>query len=100
MSGPELYRPSNGSEGDWFVSSWCGNCARDRAMSEGIDAGECEDHERCEIIARAMAFDIYEAGYPQEWIYGERGPCCTAFIPRGDEIKHRCTRTVDMFNAT
>lgn len=94
----ELYRPSNGSEGDGFFSTWCRNCARDKAMSEGKPLDECDDNEKCDLIARSMAFDVDEPGYPQEWRYENGHPVCKAFVPLGQPIPpERDDRTADMF---
>lgn len=93
-----LYRPSNGTEGEGFWSAWCCNCQRDKAMREGVDLDECDDNERCDIIALTMAYSIDEPGYPQEWRYDENGvPCCTAFIPAGDRVPEHDVHTLPLF---
>jgi hypothetical protein len=95
----QKYRPSNGTEGEIFMGCWCCQCARDKAMSEGCVFDECDDNERCDIIANTMAFNVEDDEYPKEWTYGQDGqPCCTAFVPAGDPIPlPRCTATPDMF---
>ena len=95
----EKYRPSNGTEGEYFFAAWCRNCQRDKAMREGCDLDDCDDNERCNIIAATMAFQVDEDGYPQEWQYGEDGqPRCTAFVPDGSAIPpQRDELTIDMF---
>ena len=95
----DLYRPSNGTEGEYFFDAWCRKCQRDKAMREGCDLDDCDDNERCDLIAASMAFDIDEDGYPKEWRYGKDGqPCCTAFVPAGDPIPPpRDDLTFDMF---
>ena len=92
------YQPSSASEGEWFFDSWCRLCARDKSMSEGIPIDECTDNERCEIIAASMAFSPGDDKYPNEWIDGEHGPCCTAFIRSGDAVQRPCEHTADMFS--
>lgn len=93
-----LYRPSNGTEGAWFWEAWCCRCQRDKAMREGADFDECDDNERCDIIANTMAFGIDEPSYPQEWRYDENGtPCCTAFVPAGDRVPERDEHTLPLF---
>lgn len=83
MSRP--YRPSNGIKGACFISHFCCECERDR-------------DENCDILARTFAFNIDDKEYPVEWIRGENGPTCTAFIPKSDPIpKPRCDKTIDMF---
>lgn len=93
------YRPSNGTEGEIFMAGWCGKCQRDKSMREGCDIDECDDNERCDIIANTMAYDIEDAEYPVEWQYGKDGqPCCTAFVEAGNQIPTtRCTATQDLF---
>ena len=62
----KLYRPSNGTEGHCFMEAWCCHCARDKAMREGADLDDCDDNEKCDIIAASFA------GPVPEWIYNER----------------------------
>lgn len=95
----EKYQPSNGTEGEMFFRSWCFQCQRDKAMREGCDVDECDDDERCEIIADTMAFAVDDPQYPSEWQYGKDGqPCCTAFVSAGSAVPPaRCDKTIDMF---
>jgi len=76
------YRPSNGTEGDIFMSRWCAQCKADQARREGD-----EDDDGCLIVVMTMAVDIAEPDYPKEWRSdGPSGPRCTAFAPvDGDE---------------
>ena len=61
------WRPSNGTEGDIFMESWCAKCKRDINFD-------------CEIIAKTMVFSFDDERYPKEWQYGEDGqPKCTAY---------------------
>lgn len=63
------YRPSNGTEGEFFQSAWCFRCAND------------SDNNPCEILDYTMAFSINDPDYPKQWIYGDDGkPKCTAFV--------------------
>lgn len=65
MSRP--YRPSNGTEGMIFYSSWCETC-----VLEG-------EKRHCSIYARSFLYYIGHKDYPKEWVYGEsRRPICTA----------------------
>lgn len=99
MTMPDKYCPSNGTEGDSFISAWCGTCARDRALRDGCPIEECDDDEVCDIVSRTFLYQVEDPEYPVEWIYGEAGPCCTAYIPAGEPISMaRCAHTVDMFN--
>ena len=95
----EKYRPSNGTEGECFFASWCFKCQRDKAMREGVDIDECDDNERCDIIANTMCFDVEDEEYPKEWQIGKDGqPCCTAFVPAGEAIPApHDDLTIDMF---
>ena len=67
-----LYRPSNGSEGEWFMSRWCDRCVKD------------SEAKPCRILGRTMAFDTRDKEYPGEWIEDGNGPKCTAF---SDHVK-------------
>lgn len=82
----QKYRPSNGTEGEIFIGSWCFECERDK-------------HQDCPIVAATFRHDVHEPEYPQESQYGPDGqPLCTAFVHLGDPIPPpRCTETADMF---
>lgn len=90
----EPYMPSNGTEGEIFIESWCGECAHDKEMNgtcyaEGRDAG---DGDWCEILGASYR------GEAKEWQYGPDGqPRCTAFTPMGLPAVERCEHTADMF---
>ena len=78
------YRPSNGTEGYAFIESNCANCERDKDQD-------------CPILAASLACDIDDPGYPKEWVYGDEGAQCTAFVERGQQIPVRCELTGDLF---
>jgi hypothetical protein len=83
------YRPSNGTEGDYFVAEWCSNCALADFDGEG-----------CMINLRAYAFNINEPEYPAEWNYTNAGtPQCTAYVA-DTTAGPRCDMTIDMFDDT
>lgn len=66
--GLELYQPSNGTEGDWFMARFCEQCVKDKPQG------------KCGILFRAMTLDVDEKGYPKQWCYDANGkPTCTAF---------------------
>lgn len=70
----KAYRPSNGFEGDLFMSDWCAKCQRDRAHREDDMA------DGCSIITSTMAYAIDAPEYPVEWQQDDAGrPSCTAF---------------------
>lgn len=64
-------------------------------MREGCDVDECDDNERCEIIAASFR------GKAVEWRVLETGEVfCMAFVPAWEPIPEpRCTATIDMFEA-
>ncbi len=76
MSAVRLYRPSNGTEGEWFHSAWCCKCIRD-AKTREPDGDPCDG---CDVLARTFAFGLDDPDYPNEWRYSDDGrPICTAF---------------------
>lgn len=69
VSKPESYRPSNGSEGEYFMGRFCYRCSK---------AGD--DELGCDIVMNTMCFSVDDEEYPREWIYDTEGkPTCTAF---------------------
>ena len=89
----DLYLPSTGTEGECFFESWCCLCARDKAMREGANFDDCDDNEKCDIIANSFC------GPVKEWIYGEDGyPKCTAFVEADSPIPPAVdTHTLSLF---
>lgn len=70
----ELFRPSNGSSGEVFMSCWCDNCKHDDGS-----------RSLCDLIWLSMAFKTTAAEYPREWVYNANGaPTCTKFEKRED----------------
>lgn len=92
----EQYMPSNSDEGAQFLSDWCTQCQRDKSMREGVDLDECDDNEKCEIIAASFR------GEAVEWREMPNGETkCIAFVPAGQAIPPpRDDRTLDMFGGT
>ena len=76
------YRPSNGTEGELFMSECCYRCKRDQAYQES--GGEAEG---CPIIAASMAYKPSDPQYPKEWVWQGGEAICTAF----DDITERLT---------
>jgi len=76
MSEVKKYRPSNGSEGDYFITSHCYNCIHGKYEH----TGDTNDNP-CDILTRSFMFDIDDKEYPEEWIENKDGsdPRCTAF---------------------
>ncbi len=68
MSNP--YRPSNGSEGDYFMADWCARCTKDTVAVP------------CPILGASFCYQIGDPLYPPEWIVDDDGLSnarCTAF---------------------
>lgn len=96
----EKYRPSNGTEGEIFMQAWCAECQRDKSMREGAPLEECDDNERCDIIADTFAYAVDHPKYPAAWQYGADGqPRCTAFVEAGQSIPVKDDATIDMFGS-
>lgn len=95
----EKWRPSNGTEGDVFMSMNCHQCEFGKFMREGMHFDDAEEHERCAIVGVTFVLDVEDEGYPVEWQYGTDGqPTCTAFHQEGEpHLPERCAHTVDMF---
>lgn len=100
MKGPlpgVQYVPSNGTEGYAFLEGWCTQCARDKSMREGVDIDECDDNEKCEIIAASFR------GEAVEWREieaddGKVNRVCLAFVEAGTTTPPvRCEHTADLF---
>lgn len=71
------YRPSNGTEGEWFIAKWCATCVHEQARRDDPDA------DGCDIVTWTMALPIDHPDYPNEWQYGPNGPRCTAYWEDG-----------------
>lgn len=85
----ELYRPSNGTEGEIFQGFWCARCRRDIKGN-------------CRILILAMALDVDSPDYPREWTFADDGsPVCTAFIDRSTPRRgFHCRKTNDLFDGS
>lgn len=71
----KLYKPANGTEGEWFFSKFCYNC---KYYVEDKESGsdDCE----LNLIIAAEINEITDNDYPDEWTYDEKGnPICTDF---------------------
>lgn len=82
------YRPSNGTEGEYFEAKFCGKCERERAFREshGEKGG-------CSIHAHVFALSIDDKDYPKEWRQdGPEGPRCDAFRVEGTPSQKRIDR--------
>lgn len=69
MSENKKYRPSNGTEGEYFMESHCYQCIHDNG-----------NDKICDILMRSMFCGIEDKEYPEEWTYDESGKAtCTAW---------------------
>jgi hypothetical protein len=70
------YRPSNGTEGEYFEAQFCDRCKKMRKSPEAST--------QCGIYLRVSAYDIKDKKYPKQWRYAPdgSGPECTSFKPR------------------
>lgn len=69
MTDTKQYYPSNGTEGDAFMSYWCARCKRD-PYSRSMKSKTC-----CRIVTRSM-----DGHHPKQWIYKDGNPTCTSFV--------------------
>lgn len=102
----DLYRPSNGTEGECFYGAWCANCTKDT------------ERHPCRIVGATQFLDMDDHNYPWQWQYTTpeeaseiypgigKAPICRAFNPvqtvktRSTSVIHRMdTKTIDMFPA-
>lgn len=87
------YRPSNGSEGEWFASKFCDQCEAERIYRDG-------EGDSCPIMGKSMAFDVEHPQYPAEWREdGPLGPRCTAFRPEGTASPDRVAADLARYEA-
>jgi hypothetical protein len=72
----EPYQPSNGTEGEIFMSHWCNKCSIDKFTEDGTG-------ESCKIL-----LDSIIGKQPKEWKYASNGaPLCTAFVMKTSKSK-------------
>lgn len=71
----ELYRPSNGTEGDYFIERYCVRCYW------------YDDESRCPIYEGTQDVDLTDPAYPSQWRVGENGwGICSSFLPDDGRI--------------
>jgi len=69
----QKYRPSNGSEGEWFESKFCMQCIHTNP--------DPDKKPQCKIWFRALVHYATDKEYPSEWTYDENNkPVCTAWV--------------------
>lgn len=68
------YRPSNGTEGEYFMEDFCYNCIHEKWTHTQNDADK-----KCDILSRTLIYDTEDPEYPEEWQYDDAGnPTCTS----------------------
>lgn len=90
----ERWMPSNGTCGEYFWSMWCEECARDKVMNgeATVEQADKDPSLYCDILSRSFREDSLP-----EWVYGDDGqPKCTAFVPQGEDVKPRCSATLEL----
>ena len=69
----EPYQPSNGTEGDCVLESFCWQCLHCNPDPEG--------EKQCQILMKTLCYSWKDPEYPKEWTYTEEGrPTCTAHV--------------------
>ena len=67
------YRPSNGTEGEMFMDSFCYQCVHDDEFQRTGENG-------CETLAKTLVLNIDDEEYPKEWVRDDKGyPICAKF---------------------
>ena len=70
------YRPSNGTEGDMFMSQFCHKCIKFPHSPESV--------RQCGIYFKTMCYTLADKKYPHQWQIKEDGPVCTAYKNRDE----------------
>lgn len=71
------------------MSRFCHECTRANLEDESLPP--------CEILGRALGYNMNDPLYPKEWVQDENGPRCTAFTTLPAEEIYRCPDTADLF---
>lgn len=88
----QQWTPSNGTEGEIFISEWCRNCGRDKVMNGTVWEEDAGDDDYCPILTASFC------GEAKPWVYGADGqPTCTQFVRIGEPLTARCEHTADLF---
>lgn len=88
-----LFRPSNGTHGDIFMSAYCFQCSK---FPDNPDA-----KKQCQIFLATLVYDIDEPGYPNQWRYVDGKATCTAFKSREEyNAERRAKRIIATDTAT
>lgn len=81
------YMPSNGTEGEWFLSIWCKNCQKDTLIRGG--------KKQCSILTKSLIGE-----QPKQWMYLRDVPACTSFKHIKDKKRYaiKIKGQLDIFN--
>lgn len=72
----KLYKPANGTEGEWFFNKFCYRC-KNYVEDEESGSLDC----KLNLIIAAEINNTTDDDYPDEWRYNEKDkPVCTEFI--------------------
>jgi hypothetical protein len=76
VAGVELYQPSNGTEGDYFMEKFCDNCYHESGRGNESPEGSCP------IPIATMVCNPGDSQYPNQWRYADGKPTCISFFER------------------
>lgn len=83
----EKYRPSNGTEGEWFMDQFCHQCVKCPISPEADN--------QCKIMLRSLMYNTEDKEYPKQWVYTDEGkPICTAFKSREEYNASRRSKAI------
>lgn len=86
------YQPSNGTEGDIFMSEFCFKCVK---MPKSPEA-----ENQCEIFYRTQCYSVEDKEYPEQWRYEHGKPVCSAFKDRDEYNAERRARKRNLIAST
>lgn len=67
----DSYKPSNGTEGSYFIDKYCANCIHEK----WIHTPEDDDAKKCEILSATFVDNDFS-----QWVYNNQGkPTCKCF---------------------
>ena len=72
MENTKLYRPSNGTEGRYFIDEYCMQCINCDPDPNG--------EKQCKILCASLCHNTNEPEYPGEWTYDGNKPICTSHV--------------------
>lgn len=76
MDDSKKYCPSNGTEGEIFISEFCEHCINEKF----IHTQDFKD-KQCKLLNNALLYDKNDKEFPEEWTYDNEGyAICTAYV--------------------